>query len=1120
MTFDEVLGQIQALLEREKRVSYRGLKRRFDLDDEYLEDLKEELIGAKRVATDEDGRFLVWTGNSSLASRVQSPESEEQKRAFAIQTLDARPRTLDAAAERRQLTVLFCDLVGSTALSEQLDPEEYRTVVRAYQETCAAVIRRYDGHLAQHLGDGLLVYFGYPVAHEDDAQRAVRTGLEIITALSQTVPSPLADGASFSPSPFQGEGSTSSASAGEGNVATQLLDTPHPNPLPRGAREFPESLPQGARGLKVRLGIHTGLVVIGEIGSSEKREVLALGETPNIAARLQSLAEPDTVVVSAATYRLVQGLFESQDLGPQTLKGISSPLSVHRMIGESPAQSRFEAAISRGLTPLVGREEELGLLRRRWEQAKTDAGQVVLLSGEPGIGKSRLVQALKEHVVRDGATWLELRCSPYHQHSAYYPILDHLQRFLQFTGQDTRQTKLEKLARVLSRYRFPQADTLPLLAAFLSLPHPESAPPLTMSPQKQKGKTQEAIVAWLVEEAENAPVYCVWEDLHWADPSTLELLTMLLAQVPATRLLALMTFRPEFTPSWGSRSYLSQLTLSRLDRPQVQAMVEHVSQENPLPVEVIQRIVAKTDGVPLFVEELTKTVLESAESIGSIGSVGSGGRLERSAMTLGIPATLQDALMARLDRLGPTKEVAQIGATLGREFSYDLLHAVSPLAEESLQQGLRQLVETELLYQRGLAPYATYLFKHALIQDTAYQSLLKSKRQQLHRQIAQVLEERFPATQETQPELLARHYTEASLVAQAIPYWQRAGERAAQRSAYVEAIAHLTKGLDLLQTLPDTLDRAQQELTLQISLGGPLMALKGYAAPELEKSYTRALDLCRQLGETPQLFPVLIGLWRFYIARPDYKTAHELGEHCLNLAQRIHNPARLLGAYQLLGITFFYVGEFGSARTHLEQALALYDPQKHKSHAVRVGQDPGVACLSHVAWVMWSLGYPDQALKKSQEALAIAQELSHPFSLAQALISTLRVHQQRREGQAVQRRAEALIALSTEQGFAFTLAWGTIMRGWALTEQEQEEGGIAQMRQGLTAHRSTGAENAWPYYLGCLAETYGKMGQAEEGLNLVNEALARVEKAEEREYEAELYRLKGELLLAKARGRL
>src|SRR5712692_9627362 len=565
------------------------------------------------------------------------------KCATSLQTLDARPRDpRPTAGERRQLTVMFCDLVGSTALSAQLDPEELREVVQAYQETCAIVIRRYDGHIAQHLGDGLLVYFGYPAAHEDDAQRAVRTGLGILAALQDL------------------------------NRRIQ-----HP--------------------LQVRIGIHTGLVVVGEIGSSDKREILALGETPNLAARLQGQAEPDTVVISAATYRLVEGLFDCEDRGRPELKGVSTPLTLYRVVKEGEAQSRFQVVVRKGLTPLVGREHEHGLLCERWERVKDGEGQVVLLSGEPGIGKSRLVEALKDTVLHEGAPCRKLRCSPYAQHSALYPVIEHIQRLLHFQADETLENKLEKLQRTLSRSRFPQADTLPLLAALLSLPHPAGCPPLSLSPQRQKEKTHEAIVAWLCEEAKQQAVTYAWEDLHWADPSTLDLLTLSLAQVPTTRLLAVLTFRPEFTPPWGSHSYLSQLTLSRLGRSHVGMMVDGVTGGKALPAEVVQQIASKTDGVPLFVEELTKMVVESGFDVGARRAV---------PLSLGIPATLHDALMARLDRLGTAKEVAQLGATLGREFTYDVLQAVSPLDEGTLQRGLRQLVEAELVYQSGLPSQA------------------------------------------------------------------------------------------------------------------------------------------------------------------------------------------------------------------------------------------------------------------------------------------------------------------------------------------------------------------------------------------------------------------------------
>jgi class 3 adenylate cyclase/predicted ATPase len=1076
MTFDEVLEQVRELLQSKGRVAYRALKRRFELDEEYLEDLKAELIDAEHVAHDEDGKVLVWQGSTTavsssqpLASQTAGPESRTPH-SLSSQTLDTQRE-----AERRQLTVMFCDVVGSTALSTQLDPEELREVEREYQRLCGSVINRFGGHLAKYLGDGLLVYFGYPVAHEDDAARAVRAGLEIVEKIpTLRTPSPV--------------------STGEGRGESQL---------------------------QVRIGIHTGLVVAGEMGTEDQPEHLAIvGETPNLAARIQGQANPDEVVISAATYRLVEGLFACEDRGQPALKGVSTPLTLYRVVKEEEARSRFEVVVRKGLTPLIGRDEEVGVLRERWAEAKQGNGQVVLLSGEPGIGKSRLGQVLKEHVAQDGAIEIEFRCSPYYQNSALYPIIDHMQQVLQFQRDDSSEAKLRKLetAFVGAHGRAPLPETVPLLAALLSLPHLEGYPPITLSPQKQKQRTQEALVAWLIGETERNTVVNIWEDLHWADPSTLELLQLYLDQVPTKRILTLLTFRPEFRPPWPLRSYMSQLMLGRLSRTQVEEMVAKVTSDKALPTEIVQQIVTKTDGVPLFVEEFTKTVVESIGSIGSIESVesiGSKGKPGRSVIPLGIPATLQDALMARLDRLGDAKTVAQLGATLGREFSCELLQAVSPLTEEKLQRELHRLVEAELVYQHGLPPQARYVFKHALIQDTAYQSLLKSTRRQYHQQIAQVLTDRFPATVATQPELVAHHYTEASLIAQALPHWQQAGERAAQRSAYVEAIAHCTKGLELLQTLPDTPARTQQELRLQLALAGPLVFAKGWAAPEVERVHTRALELCRQVEETPELFRVLRGLHGFYLTRAGLKTTREMAEQCLSLAQNVHNPIFLAWAHFILGQNLFWLGEFAQAREHLEEGIALYDPQQHRSYGTL--NDPGVARLSYAAWTLWVLGYPDQALKRIREALTLAQGLSHPYSLAMTLSYAAMLHQFRREGQAAQERAEAAIKLCTEQGIPHYLALGTIWRGWALAEQGQGEEGLSQIRQGLAAWQAMGAELSRPYLLALLAEAYGRGGQVEEGLTVLAEALVMVDKNGERQYEAELYRLKGELTLAQSR---
>jgi class 3 adenylate cyclase/predicted ATPase len=1049
MTFEEVLAQVLDLLQREGRVSYRALKRRFDLDDDYLEDLKAEIIQAKRLAMDEGGVVLVWVGAPTTASvrAALTPSAPQGDTAVALERPWAGHDGPEA--ERRQLTVLFCDLVDSTALASQLDPEEWREVVRAYQGACAAVIARFEGHIAQYLGDGLLVYFGYPLAHEDDAQRAVRTGLGTVEAMA--------------------------------SLNTHL------------ARE------QGIR-LAARVGIHTGIVVVGEMGSGSRHEQLALGETPNVAARLQGLAESDTVVISAATHRLVQGVFSAEDLGTHALKGVATPVRVYRVLGESTAQSRLNAAATKGLTPLVGREQEIGLLLERWAQVKEGMGQVVVLSGEAGIGKSRLVQVLKDRVAGEPSTRLECRCSSYDQHSALYPVIELFQQALQWTREDAPHEKLRKLEGALTEYGVSLSEVVPLLAALLSLPLPERYPPLTLTPQRQKQKILEAVLAVLLALAAQQPVLFIVEDLHWVDPSTLGLLSLLMDQSPTVRLLTLLTYRPEFHPPWGVRSHVTVLTLNRLSHPQAEAIMARVAGGKPLPAEVVRQVAAKTDGVPLFVEELTKMVLES----GLVRERETSYELAGPLPPLAIPATLHDSLMARLDRLAAVKQVAQLGATVGRSFSYEVLHAVSSLDDATLQHALAQLVEAELLYQQGVPPQATYLFKHVLIQEAAYQSLLRSIRQPVHQRIAHVLEAQFPEIVETQPELLAHHYTEAGLTGQAVAYWLRAGQRATQRSAHVEAISHLTKGLEMLKTLPESPERAQHELTLQLALGVPLMVTKGHAAPEAEHAYARARALCQQVGETPQLFRVLVGLWRFYLVRGALRTARELAEQLLTLTPRVHDP---------LGVTLFYLGELPAARAHLEQAMAHYARQKRRSDAARAVQDPGVACLSYLAWTLWVLGYPDQAFTRSQEALTLSQELAHPFSLAFALHFAAIFHQLRGEAHVTQQRAEAVIALSREQEFPFFWSMGMILRGWALATQGHVAEGITQLHQGLAAHRATGAELNRPHHLAMLVEAYGRGGQAEEGLRVLAEALAAAHETENRLYEAELCRVKGELLL-------
>jgi class 3 adenylate cyclase/predicted ATPase len=1067
MDFYAVLAQVTELLQREGRVSYRALKVQFSLDDDQLEALKDELIEAKRLAVDERGRVLVWGSNASPAElptthpvpsalQLDAPPDHPAQRA-PLATASHPPE-----AERRQLTVLFCDLVDSTTLAQQLDPEDYRAVVRAYQEAAVAAMQPWGGYVAQYLGDGLLVYFGYPQAHEDATQRAVRAGLAIVEVMTP--------------------------------LNTRLE-------------------PQYGVHVAVRLGLHTGVAVVGSIGSGARQEQLAMGDTPNIAARLQGLAAPNTVLLSAATARLLHGVFVLEDVGVHQLKGVAEPIAVLRVLGPGePANDEVELAPTR-LPFLVGREAELGLLLQRWEQSKVGLGQVVLLNGEAGIGKTALVEVLRAHVAREGYTRLGFRGSPYHTHSALYPVIEHLRRMLRLDRHDSPEVTPDKLERALQGSGLPLAEAVPLLAALLAVPLPEGCyAALTLTPQQQRQQTLDTLVAWLVAEAEHRPALAVYEEVHWADPSTLEWLGMLVEQAPTVPMLHVLAFRPDFVPPWPPRSHITPLTLNRLDRPQVEALVRHLTGGKALPAEVVQHLITRTDGVPLFIEELTKMLLES----GLLREDGDRYVLMGPLASVPIPATLHDALMARLDRLEAAKAMAQLVAVLGREFSYTLIQALAPLDEVTLQARLEQLVAAEILYQRGRLPRATYIFKHALIQDAAYASLLKSTRQQVHQQVAQVLEAQFPEMIATQPELVAHHYTEAGCPAQAIPYWERAGHQALQRSANLEAVRHLTTALELLAPLPEARTRAQQELDLQLALGPALIATKASSAPEVEQTYARAQELCGQIDDTPQIFPALRGLGRFYQGRGALQTARALGERLTRLAQYDATPTLRLEAHEALGSNLFFLGEYVTAWTHLEQVITLVDPAVEWALALRQGVAPGVRGLAFAAHTLWCLGYASQAMHQAQGALALAQRLAHPHSLALAQFWATLLHLRRREVPLVQAQANALLTLATAQGFSLWIGHGTYWQGWALAMQDQGEAGMAQMHQGMAAVLATGQMLARPYCLVSLAEAVGHAGQTVEGLNLLAEAVVTLEACEQGDLLAEACRLQGELLLRQA----
>jgi class 3 adenylate cyclase/tetratricopeptide (TPR) repeat protein len=961
--------------------------------------------------------------------------------------------------ERRQITVMFCDLVGSTRLSEQLDPEDLREVMRAYQEVCANVIKRFEGYIAKYLGDGILVYFGYPKAHEDDARRAVHAGLEVVEAV----------------------------------------------------RDLPVEEQQLQQALQVRIGIHTGLVVVGEMGAGEVREQMAIvGDTPNIAARLQGLAETDTVVISRATYRLIEGYFDCESIGQHTLKGISRPVELYRVLGESGIKGRLEVAGAKGLTPLVGREEEVEILFDRWRRAKEREGQVVLLSGEAGIGKSRLLQVMKSRLVDEPYTKIETHCSAYHQNSSLYPVIDHLRSWLKFKREDTTEAKLAKIEVALEKYGFPLDETVPLFASLLSVPISPHYMPLKLSPEGYKRKTFEAFTSFLLKEAEKRPVLRIVEDLHWVDPSTLEYLTLLVDNVKDARILIVFTARPDFPLPWPICSNITQIAVNRLDSKQIKAMVGGIAEDKSLPQEIVDHIGAKTDGIPLFVEELTKMILESRCIVEQGGTY----KLVEPFPRLDIPSTLKDLLMARLDRLETPKDLLQVGATLGREFTHELVNALSQLDSSSLERELAKLVDAGILDQRGYPPEASYFFKHALIQEAAYDSILKSKRQMYHRNVAEVLEEKFPETKETQPELIARHYTEAGLSEKAIPFWLSAGKRATERSAHAEAINHLNRGLELLKFLSSTPQRSEQELNFQVALGAPLRVTEGFAGAGVEKAYLRAMELCRQAGKTDQIYPVLRGMGGIYLARGELKKANELGKQLMILSNEANDSKMLLQAHYIMGASLFCLGQIESALEHLENGLSHYNPKEHSSHASLYGQDAGAACLWWSSWVKWFLGYPDQALMRSDEAIRLAKELAHPYSLALSYNSAAFVRHFRGEIDKTNKMSETSINLCSEGGYGLFLPMGVIIHGWSMAHDDKtSKGAIERMLQGISSWRSTGAELFCPFWYALLGDLYLRAGMRDEAGDAISQGFTFTNKNSERYFEAELFRLRGELVM-------
>jgi class 3 adenylate cyclase/predicted ATPase len=962
--------------------------------------------------------------------------------------------------ERKQVTVMFCDMEGFTQFTEKLGPEEAYGIMDKIYELLIHKVHDYEGTVNEMTGDGIMALFGAPIALEDAPQRAIRSGMAIHREIAK-----FSDGI--------------------------------------------KKEKEGISALKMRVGIHSGPVVVGTLGNNLRVEFKAVGDTVNLASRVEGLAEPGTTYVTEDTFKISEGLFRFEALGKKRVKGKEEPVKVYRVIAPSTRRTRFDVSAERGLAPFVGRERELELLLDGFERSKEGRGQAFSIVSEAGIGKSRLLYEFRKAVANEDVTFLEGRCLSYSKGVAYHPVVDILKANFDILEGDGDLQIREKAKRGLKIIGADEASTLPYLLELFSVKE-SGIDEIPLSPEAKKDRIMDAVKRITLKGSEIRPLIVAFEDLHWVDQSSEDVLKYVLESIPGTRVLNLFTYRPEFVHTWGAKSYHSQLNLNRLSNRESLAMVAYLLGTEEIDRDLEELILEKTEGVPFFIEEFIK----SLQDLKIIEIKDNRYHITKDIKETTIPATVQDVIMARIDSLPEgIKGLLQTVSAIGREFSYDLAKRVTGLTEQELLSHLSVLKDSELLYERGIYPQSTYIFKHALTQDATYQSLLKSTRQKYHRKIAQVLEKDFPDTAETQPELLAHHYTEAGLNEEAVGYWHQAGKRATQRSANVEAINHLTKGLEVLMTLPDTLERARQELDVQTTLGAVLTGVKGQSSPDTERAYARARELCQQVGETPQLFPVLHGLLRFHMVRTEFQATRELAEQLFSLAQRAQDPALLLEAHRMLGQTMFWLAEMAPARAHFEQGIALYDPQQHRSHAFVYGPDPSVACRSFGAWPIWVLGYPDQALQSVHEALTLAQELTHPFSLAFALTAGALVHQFRREVHAVQERAEELMRLSTEQGFPFWLAHGTILRGWALTAQGEGAEGIAQIDQGLVAHRDTGAEVHRPYFLSLLAEAYGKAGQPEEGLAVLAEALAIVDDTGERNWEAELHRRKGELLL-------
>ncbi|OAF19989.1 adenylate/guanylate cyclase domain-containing protein [Bradyrhizobium neotropicale] len=962
-------------------------------------------------------------------------------------------RTPWTAAERRQLTVMFADLVGSTALSTKLDAEDLREIIGKYHRCCAEQIEKSGGFVARFMGDGVLAYFGYPRADEDDAERAVCAGLALVAAVA---------GLDVGPS---------------------------------------------AR-LRVRVGVATGLVIVGDlIGDGASQEHGVIGQTPNLAARLQALAEPDTMIIDGSTRRLIGGLFEYLALGSVSITGFSDPVPVWRVIGANAVDSRFEA-LRVARTPLLGRDEEIELLMRRWQQTKRGDGSVVLISGEPGIGKSRLAETVLERLSYDPHIRLRRFCSPHHQDSALFPTISQLERAAEFRRDDTDQQRLGKLEALLAEANADLSEAVPLIADLLSVPIGKSYPPLSLTPQKRKEKTLGVLLAQLEGLAARRPVLMVFEDVHWIDPTSLDLLDRIVDRVATLRVLLIITFRPEFAPAWIGRSHVTLISLSRLQHRQRAEMIMRVTGGKALPQEIVEGIIDRTDGIPLFIEEMTKAVIES----GMLADAGDRFDARGPVPRLAIPTSLHASLLARLDRLAPVREMAQIGAALGRSFSHELISAVAAVPQQQVDGALAQLVSAELVFQRGTPPDAEYTFKHALVLDAAYSTMLRGRRQQIHARVATTLESQFPEIVAAQPQLMAHHCAEAGFNEKAVGYRLKAGQQAVARSAMTEAVAQLQKGLELLANMPEESRPVQHELDLQITLGRALMAARGYSAPAVADTLVRARALAERFDRTDRLAPLLYFQWGFHSVRAEHELAVSLAEQMEKLGETRKDQATLLLGHYIHGASCHYRGEFVTARGLLELCDGLRDPAARAICAAIAVADPRAASQGHLAVTLALLGDIDQGHARADEALSEARSLDHPFTVAFVLSKVCAVEAAAGLPHDALRHAEELVALSNEHGFPLWLGLGLLQHGRSLTTLGQVQDGLALLARGLSVLRGVGAVVHTPRALCFLAEAHAKVGHLQEGQQCLVEAAQLIEMTQERSGEVELHRLRGDMM--------